>query len=354
MKGGSVFSQDKIFVHGDRVKEYLKDSVTKAPVTMEIDITNVCNNSCPGCAGFKDDGITMDKDFAKSLITQISDLGVRGLTFTGGGEPMMNKNFSELVSHAYGLGLDIGVITSGQRPKWVTDSDLENILTSSTWLRVSLDAGSPERYKLTHGLNKNAYNNTLDFISSIVNIKNSLSLPCTIGVGYLTGVGDSVTEREDIMSAIRNCADRGVDYFQLRPMHQSTRKPLIKDSELSDIVSPNKDFKVLASEHKYDLFANDDGKGNRTYDYCHGSRFASVITADGYLTLCCHSRNQDWGRVANLHEMSLEDAWRKDYIETVTKKVNVSNCVPYCRCDSINRSLEMLCEADKNGHKNFL
>ncbi len=354
--GGSVFSKDKILLHGDRVREYLTKGVTKAPVTLEIDLTNKCNNKCPNCTGYNSDSVEMDAGFAKSVIVDAVGMGVRGLIFTGGGEPLLHPNLAELVGFSKGVGLDVGVITSGQAPNSFTINDLVEVVKSASWLRVSLDAGSPERYKAMHGLNKNGYRNALNFIKDASEVGAEVNPSCTIGVGYLTGVDTLESESADILRSANECAVRGASYFQLRPLHKNVRLPLVDDGLVSKIEegSKNPNFKFLGSAHKYDLFGKDDGKGSRSYDYCHGSRFASVVTADGYLTLCCHSRNQDWGRIVNLHDVSLSDAWSAGLVEYKTCGVDVHECVPYCRADNFNRTLESLTEASGNEHKNFL
>ncbi|MBI3551063.1 MAG: hypothetical protein HY077_00975, partial [Elusimicrobia bacterium] len=45
------FAPDKIFAHKDRVAEWLETGSSK-PVTVEMDMTNVCNQACPHCFGF--------------------------------------------------------------------------------------------------------------------------------------------------------------------------------------------------------------------------------------------------------------------------------------------------------------
>ena len=362
MNNGSVFAQDKIFLHGDRIRDYLDRGHTDAPVTLELDLTNQCNNKCPACTGYNSDRTTMDTDFAKIIIKDAAKLGVRGLIFSGGGEPLMHKDVAKLVEFANKQELDVGFITSGQQPKWVTDDDIETIVRNTSWIRVSLDAGSPERYLTTHGLNTVAYNNALNFISKLVHVKEDNLLTSTIGVGYLTGIGDVEAEKEDYCNAAIAMGGIGVDYFQLRPLHgshQAASFPKELKDHLESVGSPTN---LLASDHKY-KFIGEGNKGERTYDYCHGAHFASVVTANGGLYVCCHLRNQDVGKIADLHTTPLANVWGRNHdvglrsaesVRSVTNRIDVDACVPYCRCDNFNRSLDEMVKGYKNTHKNFL
>lgn len=352
MRSGKEFAQNKILVHGDHVKTYLDKGYTYAPVTMEIDLTNRCNNKCPGCTGYKADAKQMPYELATRLIREFGETGVRGLIFTGGGEPLLHPNTSQLVEQARNEGMDVGFITSGQRPRHVTDDNLETIIRNATWLRVSLDAGSPHRYLLTHGLPEDNYYKALEFIRNAVEAKERTGSSCTIGVGYLTGLGDKLTEQRDIHNSVVSVAQiGGVDYFQLRPFHNSDRGQDFAHATEIAAVMQDPNMKLLASDHKYKHM--DDG-GARDYDYCHGARFASVVCANGKLYACCHARNQDWGEIADLNNRSFQDVWNSEDLENKVSCINVHNCIPRCRADNINRSVQYILEANKNGHKNFL
>ncbi len=348
---GSVFSQDKIFQHGNKLEQYLEIGKTSAPVTMEIDLTNRCNNRCPSCTGYNEDNIQMDASLAERIIFDMADIGVGGLIFTGGGEPLLHPEMSYLVEYANMNGLDVGVITSGQAPPKFDKEDLDRIIKNSKWLRVSLDAGSPERYMNMHGLSKDKYNKAVKFITDASDRRDILNKNLTVGVGYLTGKGDAREEYLDFSRAAVISAYAGADYFQLRPLHGSKRVANFDNKTRNRISVINPEMRLLTSDHKYKWMGDD---GDRTYDYCHGTRFASVVTADGKLNLCCHFRNQDIGQVADLTKTSLVDVWDSDMIEHATSNIDVHKCIPYCRCDNINRSIEQLIGGKKNEHKNFL
>jgi len=350
MSDDEVFSQNKLFLHGDKLYDYLSKGNSKAPVTMELDLTDLCNNACPGCVGNKEKGAVMDTRFAFNVIDQLDAAGVRGLILTGGGEPLLHDSLVDVVRYAKVNKLDVGLITSGQGK--AHDGRLEELVKDLSWVRVSLDAGSPARYLSTHGLKPNAFLRANYFVSQLAAAKAATGSDCTVGVGYLTGQGLVDSERSDYEHAALTSAMNGADYFQLRPFHNSKRVCEFS-SEFVDALKVKYDMKLLTSAHKYDLM---DGElfGERDYSYCHGAHLASVITADGGLYACCHLRNRAKGYIGSLHEETLESLWQNK-LPAVIQGIDVKGCVPYCRCDSINRKVEKVKEEyDSNGHKSFL
>ena len=110
----SQFSSDKILKHLDRVNAWLRGE-NPFPITVELDMTNRCNHRCPECSGWyfqKRDSDSLSIGLARDIITQLAEAKVRGLIFTGGGEPLCHPYIKEGVKLAYELGLDIGFITT--------------------------------------------------------------------------------------------------------------------------------------------------------------------------------------------------------------------------------------------------
>lgn len=107
-----ILARNKIFAHPDRIKERIKNWITK-PITIEIDLTNKCNHNCPFCAGNK---LLLDAELSlDSMICIINQLKtfVKWIIFTWGGEPFMNHNIMEAVIHAKKVWIDVWIITNG-------------------------------------------------------------------------------------------------------------------------------------------------------------------------------------------------------------------------------------------------
>ncbi len=112
----------------DRNRQKLADIIPLAhPFTIYIEQTKYCNFKCYYCMHSthdKTDGIFAQNghrmqhmEFAlyKELISQLSELGIKRIVFSGLGEPLMNPRFPEFVQYAVDAGIAerVDVLTNG-------------------------------------------------------------------------------------------------------------------------------------------------------------------------------------------------------------------------------------------------
>jgi radical SAM protein with 4Fe4S-binding SPASM domain len=340
MKDKTIFGTNKILQHLPRINKYKLIGKTP-PITIELDVINACNHKCPGCAGGREPlNAKIETTEGLNWLEQMKDYGVKAITFTGGGEPLVNKATIPLVQYAKELGFDIGFITNGSLLDKGISSKLVNYCT---WIRVSLDASDSRTYKKIHGKGRTEFLKVLKNINALGIINNHYGKPCTVGVGYLT---NEVTKPGMIIAA-KKLSTYGVDYLQFRPFHNDV-------TDVSGLIDEckqfeTKDFKILASTQKYCHFKD---KFKRDYNYCHGANFVGVIQATGDMTICCHTRGIKKYNLGNLRNEPFQMIWEGKKKQDILKKIDVSKCVPYCRADSFNRVLyDIMTEKE---HVNFL
>lgn len=345
------FSSDKILKHLDRVNAWLEGD-NPPPITVELDMTNLCNHRCPECSGWyfqdrKPD--SLPGDLAKSIIKQLARFKVRGLIFTGGGEPLCHSNIKEAVRLAHDLGLHIGFITNGSL---INEEIAKILLESCTWLRVSLDAASAKTFKKIHGLGGNAFNKVVDNIALLTRMKSEFKSKTTLGIGYLTS---NYTKNEMCDMTIL-CKGLGVDYLQFRPMQIHNNGKF--DYYLTDIrkniyrcMKESADgFKVLYSKHKYDMMK--DKEFGRNYKKCYGHQFTTVIAADAQIYLCCHMRGYDKYCIGDLRKNTFDEIWNSEQRKRVIENIDFKDCVPLCRDNTFNQILWNIKQPRE--HVNFL
>ena len=349
------FRADKILAHLDRVEEWLEAGISR-PITYELFMTNICNNRCPRCFGFCDrvnrkDSLTEDE--ARDFVYQIKEFGGRGLTFTGGGEPLCNPHTIKAVEYAKGIGLDVGFITNGLS----IDEDVAKVLLRNcTWLRISLDAATSEMYEFTHGMDGEAFEKVLDNIRLLVKIKKELNTDCTLGTGYLTS---SETKKEIYKFALL-CKTLGVDYAQFRPLLKifgrqergysyNSKKEII--GEIKKAIKLSKDdYQILYSQHKYDSIVYN---GNsRSYEECYGHHFATVIGPDKKMYICCHLAGVERYCIGDLNKMSLKEIWYSEQRKRVDENIALEHCIYLCRCNTFNTILWNI--RQEKVHANFI
>jgi len=352
MRNVKQFSADKILNHLDRVCEWLSTGYSR-PITCELDMTNICNHRCPFCFGFASnskDNLTIDK--AKDIIKQIKDFGGRGLTFTGGGEPLLNPATLEAVKYAKSIGLDVGFITNGS---FLTEEACEVILDNCVWIRISVDADCPETFKISHGMPEIEFKKILENVEVLVRMKKKKA-KTTVGIGYLTFENEKIIE--GIVPFAKLGKKLGVDYVQYRPLlkkfrmkeiNKKTNKKILTNIEEA-LKYATADFEVLYSRHKYEDMKNN--KTHRHYGKCYGHHFATVIAADMKMYLCCHMRGVKKYCLGDLNTQSLREIWHSEQRKNVYENIDFNDCPLLCRCNTFNEILWSI--KTERRHKNFL
>jgi len=93
---------------------YLTRNLPKGGI--RISITANCNMNCHYCHNEgQPKGLSTDMEFSqfKNILDTALSCGVKRITITGG-EPMINKEFDEIVRYCSTIGLDeIGICTNG-------------------------------------------------------------------------------------------------------------------------------------------------------------------------------------------------------------------------------------------------
>jgi radical SAM protein with 4Fe4S-binding SPASM domain len=345
------FSSDKILKHLDRVQEWLAGG-NPAPVTVELDMTNLCNHRCPQCVVnyFRAaDNSSLAPKLARKIVIQLARSKIRGLIFTGGGEPLCHPDTVSVVKLAKAKGLDLGFITNGAL---IDEKIAKVIIDNCTWVRVSLDAGSPKVFKITHGMDGNEFHKVLDRLELLVGVKKMLKSECTVGVGFLT----CDSSKADMFKAALLAKKIGVDYLQFRPMQvrQADRFAYhwadMQDKINQCLAYADKKFHVLYSKHKYEM-AKDD-KFGRYYEKCYGQQFATVVSASGKMYVCCHLRGYEKYCIGDLRRNTFKEIWDSPRRKKVLEKIDFRDCIPLCRDNTFNQILWDIKQPRE--HKNFL
>lgn len=123
----------KLLVNHELIKEIRKTGKIP-PYHIQINITNVCNLSCPFCSCSnrkKDDEISYEDLI--NIMKKAKDCGCMAVTITGGGEPLLHKRFSDIINGISELGIEIGIVTNGTMLHTVSEDTFDKI----TWIRIS-------------------------------------------------------------------------------------------------------------------------------------------------------------------------------------------------------------------------
>jgi len=310
--------ENKIIHYMDEISS-IKEGKDVHPITCEIDPSNACNLNCSFCMYAK--GLKINKDILpwdiyRNLITELKTLGVKSITFTGGGEPLMNPRFNDMVLEANLLGFEIGLITNG------TLLDRVENLDHFKFIRISLDAYDEKSYDKIKG--KYLFNTVIRNIEDAVDSEKT-----DIGISYVVckenvnGIG----KIQEILSGI------GIKYIQFKPAWINGEK-----FELPEGISGDKTIitdRYIAKDNLPCLIAG----------------LIGIVGADSKVYFCCQYRGNEKFCIGSLEEDSFADLWkkRKDIIPDISK-------CPQCRYQNYAEGFEVFSQPKYIflKHKNFL
>ncbi|WP_373840331.1 radical SAM protein [Methanospirillum sp.] len=342
----------KLFYHPDRVAEWLKTGDCP-PIYVEIGLTNRCNHRCIFCAldWLEKKPVFIDADLLKKRLTEMKEYGVKSVMFAGEGEPLLHPRAAEIIEHAYHAGLDVSVSTNGVL---LTPEIAELILPCLKWIRISVDAASPDVHHLIHQGKESDFETICTNIRHDSLVKKVKQLHVTIGVQLLI-IPENVHE---IIRFTRIFSESGADNVQIKPY---SKHPLSKNRFIIDHRSltgieeeirqfEREDFQVIFRSGTQDRLMEE-----RTYDKCYGLPFYALIEADGSVIPCnVYHENREF-TYGNCITSTFTEVWDGLQRKSVMKKIQdegIFQCREVCRLDPINRYLHTL--KNPHPHVNFI
>ena len=305
-------------------------------------LAGMCNLKCDFCAFSKSHNKTLfDTQQALRIIPELKELGINAINFTGGGEPTLHPMYGKIAQQAYDHGLEIGLFTNGVRLKTTL---IETILHTHKWVRFSIDAGTPETFKKTKGVDK--YREVMDNLRFTMMLKSNFSSATDVGAGFV------ITRRnyKEIELFSDQCLHLGVDYVQFKPQIHPYFDDAQEDKDFwATSVRPilervSKDKRVMVNLYKFrDL---EDG-ADRPYSTCYGWKFCPCIASDGNLYICNYLAYLPKHSFGSLYVNKFTELWKEKDMKIC------SECQTLCKNDAINKVLFKIKEV-KSGHKNFL
>ena len=313
----------------------------KTLIITELDLTNKCNNVCPGCCGVKENGAELTKTQIDRIIDSLAEIDCKGVILSGGGEPLISPYFIYAVEQLRLHGIKVGLNSNGLA---LNEEKIDIILKYCEYFRISLDAASPEMYKKTHGMPEKSFEKVVENCTALAKQKQKTGFDTSFGIGFLTRE-DTIKEMEDFVAL---CKKIGADFAQFRPFTGDFTDVSEKYLDIKNRYE-TETFFVRASLQKYREMGQEQ---IRPYTKCHGMFFSTVITADAKVYACLHHRQNHNYFLGDIDKHTLSEIFRSDRVRLVYEKIDCLKCPPFCRNDVFNRTLNTL--SKDVTHKEFL
>lgn len=255
--------------------------------------TDACNLACPWCnSASRRAGRVFPLKDAYEFFLIASDLGLKAVNFSGGGEPFMHPDIESLLLTARLLELETNTITNGT----LLDTVSKELLSTMVWIRVSINAG-PKLYEKIHGAPL--------FDRVIKNVHSMSGFNNRRGVNYVWTHGSTV---EDFASLVECLEGANLDYVRVssdqfsRAGQSACELPDLFD--LMDVMPKNLPLEV----HRY-RYPAVPGK-------CKTQWIKPVLDSDGMIYPCTLSKKP------LCHWRDIEHFWKLkvDTVDTRTCK----------------------------------
>ena len=308
----AIFARRFAGVNAEVTKEYLEGYKM-----LNIYITNACNLKCKHCfmlSGKKLENELTLEDWVK-VLTSFKENGGEFVTFSGG-EPLMFKNFPQIISHAHDLGLKSTVLSNGLL--W-SDKLIHDLAPFIDEIQFSLDGVDEETNSMVRG--SGHFEKVVDTIVKFANAGVKTSVATTFTYDNLNE--NTQTRYKNLVDLIKEKTSGKDVFFKLskkllpgRDVHFTAEEnekysAIIKDIE--KYVDENADYENFLAGHTANLVAINCGLGGIS------------ISSDGNVYFC--NRINEMETFGNVTEKPMSFFMEKGKeIHSATSVDNVTPC----------------------------
>lgn len=363
----NVYNTSKLSFHPEKLKALSQGEII-APLYVRVKPTNKCNHGCfycsyaPGSTAPVSETINLIDEIPKEkmleILSDFRDMGVKAITYSGGGEPLIYPHIEEVMRKTLEYGIDLSIITNGQSLK----GEKAEILANAKWVRISSAEIDAETFAEVRKRPESWFYDLIENIRNFAKIKNH---DCELGINFAVYKKNA----DKVYTAIKYFKGLGVNHIKITPCwfpnfleyHKDTR-----DSVIKQIAKAREEFED-GSFQIYDTYENDfklTGINERTYHKCFVMQTIPVIGADSKVYFCHDKTYSKNGALGSIKERSFKDLWFSEEAAKIFRNFDSKEgCKHHCTYDSRNLFIaDILCNLDNlknhmpenDRHKNFV
>jgi len=348
---GLLYTNKKIFHYMDKINSLPQNVGTiLPPLHIRLKPTNACNHNCSYCA-YRSDSQKLGKDMCVQdfiprdkmleIIDDVIEIGVKAITFSGGGEPFCYPHFLETVKRLAASPVKFASLTNGVL---LTGEIAEVFASHATWLRISMDGWDNQSYSDYRGCPDGEFSR---IINNIINFK-KLNGSCYLGVSLIVDRKNA----EHVFDFVKLINGIGVDSIKISPCVTSNSAKqnneyhtpvftIVKEQIQRAITQfASNSFEIFDSYHSLSE------KFTKPYDWCPYIQVLTIIGADLNIYSCQDKAyNLDEGLIGSIKNQRFKDFWfsdKRNFFRICPSK----NCSHHCVSNDKNKMILEYLEAD--------
>jgi len=309
------YSSMKIFHYQEKLKSLPpNENIIASPVHVRIKPTNICNHNCSYCA-YRSDRLQLGKDMNQNhfipkckmieIIDSCNQIGVKAITFSGGGEPFCYPYLLDASKKLTSHNIKFAALTNGSR---LNGEIAEFFSENAVWLRVSIDGWDNKSYSAYRNVPNEEFTKVMNNMKSFVQLDGK----CHLGVSIVINEMNS----GNFFELIKKIKDIGINSVKISPCITS-----------NDAVENNKYHMPIFQKVKdqiqkaiqqfqsssfliYDSYHEMDEKFEKNYEWCPYLQILPIIGADLNVYSCQDKAyNTDNGLIGSIKDTTFKTFW---------------------------------------------
>ena len=319
---------NKILSFYNDAKKLIKGEMV-VPRFVSMWLTTACQLSCSYCffSNKNKEKVFANTYQVEKFITELSRIGVESIEFSGGGEPTLHKDCFNIIEYGSKKGLKVGLLTNGFKFDY-------NKINYLSYIRIGLDAHTPELYTKIKGGSKSNFNETVDNIKMLVNQRKRL-LP-RIGIKFMLN-SINVMYLNDMVEFAKSL---GVDYCHFKSTHTDAYQ--LTNSQMSTVHTILTNLKNLSPNFVFGSVIR-----NKAKVKCFMSPIHTVITPNGDCLVCCYHYQSQY-IIGNVFKDGFVKVWCNKKHRDIINSIQISDCSKVdCRFLFYNNEMKDVIENNK-------
>ncbi|HEY1720546.1 MAG TPA: radical SAM protein [Magnetospirillaceae bacterium] len=352
------YSEYKIALFPEKLESFVKGEVT-APIYVRVKPTNVCNHNCFFCvyaSGLHRDSVSdhivsgMHEDIGHrdviptpkmmEILEDFRDIGVKAITYSGGGEPLMHKDIVKFMQTTLDYGIDLSIITNGQ----LLTKDRAEVLGRAKWVRVSMDYANAEEMVAQRGVSSSSFQSVINNIEQFAKVKKGADL----GVNFIIHKKNV----QSIFFIAKLLKDSGVENVRFSPMWIENFAEYHADIEDEVKSELERASTLIDSKFTMNTSYNISAKNNateRTYHQCFYMQIVPVVGADQMIYACHNKAYDNSGAIGSIRDKRFREVWFSDEVRRLFTEFDaMKRCHHQCANDGKNIFMHGLLDAQKD------